>query len=860
MRLLALLLAAGCSGRPENAARFDRIDAPAEVSFDEEGVAHIYAASEEDLFYLQGYVTAQDRLHQMDLLRRRAHGRRAEVLGEDYVSSDTQSLALRFSETGAAAAETMRAEDPTLYRYLCAYAAGVSQYIADAEAGDNGASFSEQFTALGYTPEPWTVEDSLAIDKLLTAGLAMRPDQDIILGLMKILLGADLLADLYRYAPLDESEVIEGFLVTSTSRSGSGRRPPEAPPLPDATDDELLAAIRAARDFDMSMGGSNNMAIDAAHADGGYALLASDSHQGIAHPSVYYVIHLSGGDIDAVGATFPGVPFVLFGHNRDIAWGPTTNLFDVADAYLEQMPDEDTVIFNGEEVPVEVTAHTLRVKTASGAVEERTVETRFVPHHGPMFPADGLPLPLNISIRWTGYEPLSAARTFYELDKASDYDGFRDALTHYITGGMHWLYADTAGEIGYSSYTDVPVREVVDPESPPVNLLPGTGGYEWVTGDERSYARLEEGQLPWQRGAERGWLVTANNDPVGQTFDNDPFNDSIYLSGVFDIGTRARQPGLRFDQLIAEDGGVSFEELQDVQLDTASRVAARILPHLLDAASRRPDLLTAQAADAVALLSQWDLSCEIDDAAPTLFHAWLAYAAREVIADEAGGLIGELLFEDLDYKFGLVIVKFLAHILDETAPIIDKLDAGEAAFPSVSGINFFDDQRTEDVVETRDEVLLRGLLLALEDLQGHHGGEPDVSLWVWGGYHTIQLLDASTSAADSARQAKAGGLYTVDVGDYSWMQGGVLPEQLDVSNAPSNRFVFEMVPGAIRGEMILPGGQSERPGDDYHNDMLEEYVSGRYRAMRFWEAEVAAGEVQRWAVPAGFPDQGLSVQ
>ena len=864
-----VLVACGGDNNPSKAASLhpDRLDGPVEVIVDDEGLAHIYGEDPDDVYFMQGYVTARDRLFQMDLLRRRAQGRRAAVLGPDLIASDKQSRALRFVEAGDATLAALATDDPTIHDAMVAYAAGVTAFIDDASAGTNGASLPPQFAALGYTPEPWKAEDCAAIEKLITTGLAMRPDQDLTLGLIKVLLGDDAFADLYRYTPFDEATVVPGFLdQVDAARTSPPPEPRTEHPAHDrlaaAEPAHLLAAIDHARSLDMSLGGSNNMAISGAKSASGYALLASDSHQGIEHPAVYYAVHLStaqaGGSLDVVGATFPGVPFVMFGHNATIAWGPTTSIYDVADAYLETTSGDDAVLFEGAAVPLEITDHIIEV--AGG--ESVEFQAKVVPHHGPMLPSDGLPLPLSVSIRWTGYDARSAARAFYELNAAHDFDSFRGALFHYFTGGMHWVYADVDGHIGYSSYTDVPVREVVDPTNPPIALLPGDGGYEWLPGTEHSYVPLAEDQVPWVYDPPQGWLATANNDPVGQTHDNTPFDDAIYLSGVFDIGTRAYQPGRLFEDLLATDGTIDFDQLKDVQLDTTTRLGERLLPYLIDAEARRPDLVDSRSTEALDLLSAWATDgypCGVDDVGPTLFHAWLAIVTREVLEDEAGGVLGDLLFQQMDGQFGLVTSKFLLHFLQATDDNLAAIEAGTMPFPSATGTNYFDDSRTPEL-ETRDAVLLGSLSLALDELEvifGNKGADPtNPATWRWGLWHTIQLDDRALASASSDVFEKPGGLYTVDVADYDLLSEAALPDTLNTTNAPSNRFVFELVPGAIRGEWILPGGQSERPDSPFHNDMLQEYVDGHHRTMRFYRNEVEAAVHERWAVPAGFPDSG----
>jgi acyl-homoserine lactone acylase PvdQ len=264
-------------------------------------------------------------------------------------------------------------------------------------------------------------------------------------------------------------------------------------------------------------------------------------------------------------------------------------------------------------------------------------------------------------------------------------------------------------------------------------------------------------------------------------------------------------------------------------------------------------------------LSSWDLGCDVDAVAPTLFHAWLAVVVRDTLEDEQGGLIGDLLFEEMDYKLGLVAVKFLAHWLDATATDIDAIEAGTLPFPSATGRNYFDDARTEDHLETRDELLLGSLNLAMSELAPRMealGQDPtDPQTWTWGTWHHLRLVDdadAVLPAASSASYPKGGGLYTVDVGDYTWLEAGALPERLEVSNAPSNRFLFHLKETGVEARFILPGGQSEHPGTAHHNDLLEEYIEGQTRVLPYTEAEIAAETEETWRLPAGWPERPAS--
>jgi len=852
------------------------LSAPGRIVRDPAGIPHVIGATTLDALRLQGFATARDRLYQMELLRRRAHGRRAEVLGEAFYNSDLQSRALRLTDWAVRTRDALATEDPELLATFHAYVDGVNEWRARAIAGDGGAALSAQLVALGVVPEPWTVVDCLTIEKLLTAGLSMRPDQDVILGLLDLLLGPALFADFYRYPPFDREYIVPNFAVAAPSNkpavppSVSGAPARMRAQLAAIPRSELTAAYHRLKALDWSHGGSNNQAIAGEHTESGAPILMGDSHQGVAHPAIYYFVHLraTDGSLDVVGASFPGVPFVVFGHNGVGAFTPTTSLYDSADAYLEVFDaTAETVTFEGKAVPVEGRDEVIRVRAPGGTVadaEARTVRLHDVPHHGPMLPAAalGLPIPLDISIRWVGYQARSAGRSFWAMNTAKDFESFRAALEPLPSGGMHWTWADVSGTIGYSSRVDLPARAVVDKATPPTKLLPGEGGFEWsapAKDSDRPFVPVPSSQIPWAKNPPSGFIATANNDPVGHTDDGDPFDANPYLSGVYDIGTRAYRPRLLFEALRAEKK-LTLDDAALIQLDVVSRLGQRLAPFIANAASRRPDLVDARLAEGLAILGEWHYRCDVDSTGATLFHAWLATFTRRVLADEGKGLLESLILDDLDYKVGLVVTKFLTHWLETTDTDIDAIEAGTLAFPSSSGANFFDDASTE-AQETRDETILLALSDAMVELEAIYqelapdDDASDPTTWAWGRWHVIRLhdpVDGLVPRAGSAAVPKPGGLYTTDVGDYDWLEGGALPTVLEVTNAPSNRFLFELLPTGIVGRIILPGGQSQHPGSPFHNDQLEAFARGEYLPLAFAQSDIDATAVDDETWPAGF--------
>ena len=746
-------------------------------------------------------------------------------------------------------------------------------------------SLSPQIEALDYVPAPWTPGDSHAVEKLITGGLSMRPDVDLIIGLLHITFRDRFFTDVYRFQGLDTTSIVPDYYAgrrhAPPAEEGDGRQRIQDM-LSNLGREDAVAIARLARKLRLGNGGSNSFVVAGTHTESGHTLIASDTHLDTEHPSAYYYMHLEttseGGDFNAIGATFPGAPFILFGHTESTAWLPTTGFQDASDMYLEALVSgeirEDgerlptTVMYQGELVEIDRSTEVFIVKEPGAAADtavSHETDLYYVPHHGPILPTDalGIPLGVKLSIRWTGGGPTSVMRAFFDMGSSSDWESFRSAVDHYSSGGMHWLFADDQSNIGYTGYTVVPVREQLDAANPPVSWLPGDGGYEWVADPNGSHGfeSLGRDDIPWVYNPEAGWIVTANNDPGGVMQDNDPMNEGVYLSGMYDLGSRAFQASRRIEQSL-EAGRLDFDEVLDMQLDTLSRPAERLLPFLSKAAERRPDLITGRMQQALDLLEAWDYRCDVERVEPTLFHGFMIVFLREMFSDEADGLFGELLLVDTPPPVGQFLLKTAVHFLEATDADIDAIDAGEMIFPSASETNFFDNEGTV-VRETRDELLLGSLSSSLDELEvmlanlGANGD--DLTTWTWGTAHSLRLDDPAASLvpdASSERYPMNGSLYTFQVGEFDLLHDGKLPERFDALNISSNRFVFEMKPGELRGMAILPGGQDEQPGSPHHNDQLAEFVGETYRTLRFYPDEIAEGLEETWKLPAKFPESG----
>jgi penicillin amidase len=380
--------------------RSGSIDAPlaalATVNFDSHGEPHIRAATQEDAFFVQGYVTAQDRLWQMDALRRYAGGSLAEILGPSLLESDRESRKLRLRRIAEDAYVTLPAADRAA---LAAYTRGVNQFIAT-----HLHNLPVEFTLLNYQPRPWS-----AVDCLLLC--------------------------LHMYRSLTttwKDEIVKNNLMAQGDRAKV----------------EFLYPMRGMGD---ASPGSNAWAIAGSHTASGKPLLSSDMHLEYSLPGIWYMTHLEAPGLNAAGVALPGAPGIVVGHNQRIAWGITNLHFDVQDLYIENLDDRTgRYMFRGQVEQARGEREIIRVKG------EPSVDlTTWVTRHGPIFLADGKQ---RLALRWTAAEPGMLQYPFLDIDRAQNWREFTAAIARLPGPGSNFVYADVDGNIGYHAAGALPRR------------------------------------------------------------------------------------------------------------------------------------------------------------------------------------------------------------------------------------------------------------------------------------------------------------------------------------------------------------------------------------------------------------------
>jgi len=420
------------------------LSAPVSVTRDTHGVPTIEATTLDDLFFAQGYVTAQDRLFQMDLMRRSAAGELSEIVGEPTLKHDRQQRILGIRAAAQKGVETATEEDRAQFG---AYARGVNAFIET-----HREHLPIEFRILGYAPRPWTTQDSLMIAYQMVETLSTSPAASLTREKVLAKLGPELTADLY----VNTSWRDHPPTVTTTSPQNSPIEPEPASapraitnsaPLPDLLKPWLEPFFRQEH---VALG-SNNWVVSGAHTVTGKPLLSNDMHLGHQMPNLWFEAHLHAGDFDVAGVTLPGYPYVIVGHNRRVAWGFTNVGPTIEDAFVETFNDQGQYQTPDGWKSPDKRREVIKVK----GKPDMNFEVELT-RHGPIVSQLSPGEVRKIALRWTLYDGIR--NPFFHVDSAQNWQEFRRAFAGFDAPGQNVVYADVDGNIGYQATGKVPIR------------------------------------------------------------------------------------------------------------------------------------------------------------------------------------------------------------------------------------------------------------------------------------------------------------------------------------------------------------------------------------------------------------------
>lgn len=869
-----------------------------EVAYDDRGIPHIYGTTLHDVFMTQGYLMSRDRFAQMELIRRSVIGRLGEVLGAaqpSVLAQDQDALQTGYRRWGEMMwAQLMTSTDPLDVRsreMTQAFVDGINVYIDNAIAGTENPApdAANTFNIVLLSPAfgHWRPEDVMAMARFQSASLSYDAGSDVsrtqTLAAVRATFGdaADprrgIYADLFSDYPARPDTVRDGFPNEPTDTGmrallppGLGGQQPGIPmQLPERSQLDAAHAFFERMDrrfFELGYGdehrGSNNWLVSGALSASGNPIMSNDPHLSLISPPIWWYAHLNTAlmhgeeNLDVEGVCFAGLPGVVLGFNRDVAWGATTTGYDVTDVYVETITAgtggaPDTVTFDDGSGPTQVAIQATDevLPNAAGAPVHFTIE--LVPHHGVIIPGTRMPVSGSpgqftaLAVRYTGSDYSNELAYFAGLATATSVDDAQAAQQHFRVGSQNFIVVDHQ-HIRWSTQSRIPVRDpralswAYDADGVPTGysplfVLPGTGEYEWV-GD------LDSRYIPFDQDPAIGWVGTANGDNTGVTLDGNPCNDTHYLGGDFDLGWRVHRIHERLGQL-ATRGAITTDDMIALQATTTSSAGETIRDPLVailaDAATIDPTLTSAQLArldDVRMRLMAWSLetphgvgatdpSVIADSIATTIFDVSLTRIAPLALGDETTamgrGVGSSQVLRFLEWSYAMP-----THL--------------------VTGDVLWDDMTTTSVTETREQITIRGVLAALDYLDTRLG--TDVNEWRWGRLHTVRF-DADGVGLPGAISIppvgdatypdgfpRHGDYGAVDVGNYG------LWNTTDFSHGSgaSQRLVVEMTASGPRAFNALPGGQVLDPDSPHHADEAAHWIANEQPPIAYEEADVIA--------------------
>ncbi len=515
---------------------------------DERGIPYIEASNEADLYLAQGYATACDRLWQMDFLRRTARGELAEILGSRAIEQD--KLHRLYGFTKLAESLLARASKETRVA-LESYARGVNAFIEACRS----LSLPREFQILGYRPRAWTAVDSLALGKLLAESLSVSVDVDVMRALFADLPAEKIAALLPETSPLDVLMVDKTEGCQDCFPSAERHNPSGYARIGEFERDgltEFLTAVRRQRAATGGDGevGSNGWVVSGQRTTSGKPMLANDPHLPPTSPPIWHITHLRSPGLEVSGVSLPGLPGVMIGHNKHIAWGITNLCPDVQDLYLERFDENDPLMYLTPEGwrQADVSREEIKVRQSSNGSPVETVNLDVkVTRHGPVQFERGS---MGLAIRWTALQSqVIDLDAFLAINRACNWDEFTTALSGFAGPPQNFLYADTAGHIGYHAAGHIPVRKTGDGSLP----------YDGTTDDGEWLGFIPFEELPHVFDPPSGMIVSANQRCVGDDY-------AHHLSHNWRTPYRAR----RILSLLEMKSKLSIEDLLNIQGDTYS--------------------------------------------------------------------------------------------------------------------------------------------------------------------------------------------------------------------------------------------------------------------------------------------------
>jgi penicillin amidase len=784
------------------------LSAPVTVRRDAHGVPHIEAANQDDLFVAQGYVTAQDRLWQMDVYRRNANGELSEILGAALVNRDISQRVFGFRKTAHRIYDHLSADDR---RRMDDYARGVNLFISL-----NQDRLPVEFRILMYKPQPWAGADSVSIGMMMVDMLDTHWDvkvsrEKIAAKLSNPRLEADLypagswrdrpptgeVVDLTQPRPApppardDEDDDRTQSSFTPTHLSGQttsanvhptnedqfvGTPKGGHPSLDNAGYPRSLRAVLGLPECDGCVAGSNNWVIAGKHTANGKPLLSNDMHLTLSEPNIWYMADLRAPGFHAAGVTLPGMPFVVAGHNEHVAWGFTALYGDVQDLYVEKLDEKGNYQANDSTwKPLEVDHEVIHVRGKNDvSVDVRSTD------HGPLLNPILSLIDSHegraIALKWTLYDPSLHSIPLYAMNVASKWAEFSTAMGEWCWPTQNVVYADDQGHIGYHAVGKVPIREGG------LTSVPAQAGqHEWT-----GYVPFDA--MPNAFDPPSGFLATANSRV---TADKSPYPLTLEWADPYRTE--------RIYKLLQGRDGLAAKDMIGIETDIYSesdQELAHRFAYAIDHAAGADDRLR-KAAD---ILRTWDGRLATDSPAASLVTQARSALRPLILEPKLGDLWHEYRWSESSFAEEEIVMHGSA----------DWLPPGYKDW---------------------DALLAQAVRRGMEKTRDHSAAPSDVSRWVYGSWHVVDiehplagLLPVIGRIAGTGPQPLSG--------------DGITVKQVGRAFGPSQRFTMNWsnIDGSTENIVL---GESGNPYSPYFRDQWNDYYAGATFPLPFNPAAVA---------------------
>ena len=748
---------------------------------DAEGIPHIYAKTSHDAYFALGVTHAQDRLWQMEMNRRIAAGRMAEVLGPAALGTDRFLRTLGIRRNAEAIVRNLA---PDAHAALDAYAEGVNRYLEQ-----RSGPLPPEFLLTGApAPAPWEPADSIAWQTMMAWDLSANWTQELLR--MRLAQRMDM-AHIHAFLPPYPGDApIHTQDYTSLYRSLAG------------TAAQLEKVSRIAPPSLVEGMGSNNWVLGSRRSATGKPLLANDPHLGLTAPALWYFAHLSAPGMNVIGGTLPGVPAVILGHNDQIAWGLTNTAPDVQDLFIEQINPDNEAQYRTPDgwAAFDRRTETIRVK-GQPDVHLTVRDTR----HGPVITgalplADRAPIDARthvIAFSWTALRPDDLTfQASLRLNRARDWEQFLAAMRDFSAPQQNVVYADVAGNVGFIAPARVPVRRR---DNDLKGLAPAPGWdarYDWT-----GFIPFDE--LPREYNPLSQQIVTANQKIVGPAYPH-------FITSEWTLPYRAQ----RISSLLEARPLHDLDSFATIQKDDVSLAARELLPLLARTAPKSD-----QARDALAALKQWDGKMDVARFEPLVYNAWVRELSRQLFAAP----LGEALMKDYWEQ---------RNIHQPTVEALRTMDTGNL---------WCSGAQPHAGLPRCAEVMSASLDGALADLRTRYGN--DMQAWKWGIAHEALSEHRPFSKVPSLakyfdiRLPSSGDTYTVNVGlhnlrdeaaPFTNHHAASLRALYDLSNLENSRFIHST-------------GQSGNVFSPLYANYAQRWRDVAYLPMRTARAEVEKG-------------------